>query len=315
MKSIGILIASISSLCLLFALNMSTTVTTEATNFGVFRVPSVTAHNLGLMQDKQNYITVSAVFLIIGLALYLFFSKNDTQVPKENNALLKKMELSRNLITENLLKFNSDERNFDNDSYKLYLVEKYKIRKNEVLNQFVLNNKPYETIGEVLNIAHNIELQESIDIEKEKEEKWLSENASIDKGASSALGFFILSCLFSFVTFLLPLPKFIADIRPILIFALIFLGAVAVIFFFIEKRKFHAARSESEYAAELKKSELEKAEKLKKANQKGLMPIVIIGFIFFVAYLFMDYYFTSITAAFRGEMQYRCKLATNGPCK
>lgn len=63
-------------------------------------------------------------------------------------------------------KFSPNERSIDNDAYKLHLIEKYKITKNEVLNQFVLSSKIYETIGDVLNAAHNIEMQESMAAEE-----------------------------------------------------------------------------------------------------------------------------------------------------
>ena len=72
---------------------------------------------------------------------------------------------------------------------------------------------------------------------------------------------------------------------------------------------------ESEYAAELKKSELEEAEKLKKAKLKGLIPIVIIGFIIFFAWNYVDNYIERQDSAFKSEMEYKCRLVTNLPCK
>ena len=44
-------------------------------------------------------------------------------------------------------------RNLDNDAYKIYLVEKYKISKNEVLGKYVLTNKLYENLEDVLKAA------------------------------------------------------------------------------------------------------------------------------------------------------------------
>ena len=52
-------------------------------------------------------------------------------------------------------------RKVENDEYQLYLVEKYNIKKNETLNKFVLNDKPYQDLIEVLNVAHNIEINNS----------------------------------------------------------------------------------------------------------------------------------------------------------
>lgn len=166
MKSIGLIIASISALCLLLALNMSTTVTTGERTFGNFTVPSMTVNNLGLMQDKQNYIIVSAVFLILGVGIFLIAPKNDSKESMkhdESDHIPNEEKIGQYVKNTQI---NSSERNIDNDAYKLYLIEKYKIVKNEVLNQFVLNSKIYETIGDVLNTAHNIELQESMEAEE-----------------------------------------------------------------------------------------------------------------------------------------------------
>tara|TARA_B100001175_G_C19353888_1_gene563719 strand:+ start:419 stop:802 length:384 start_codon:yes stop_codon:yes gene_type:complete len=50
------------------------------------------------------------------------------------------------------------EKNLDNESYHLYLVDKYKIKKNDTLEKYVLNNKPYADLQEALKIAHILEL-------------------------------------------------------------------------------------------------------------------------------------------------------------
>ena len=165
MKSIGMIVAAISALCLLITLNMSTSYD------GLF-------NNLRLMQDKQNYVTVSSLGVLVGLALF-FFSEKKYLNESENGAAVNhhsNFELSKKTIH----RFEESEKNLQNDSYKLYLVEKYKISKNEVLNQFVLNSKIYETIGDVLNTAHNIELQESM----EEEEKLRASSEKIAKNIS-----------------------------------------------------------------------------------------------------------------------------------
>ena len=153
MKQIGLIVAAISALCLLLALNMSTTVTTQARTFGELKVPSVTVHNIGLMQDKQNYITVSAVFLIIGLAIYFFSPKKELREYNSNNVLLQKKEISEDFAIKNAKKFSLDEKSLSNDEYQIYLVEKYKISKNDVLNKYILHKKLYENLDAVLLAA------------------------------------------------------------------------------------------------------------------------------------------------------------------
>ncbi|NDE11587.1 MAG: hypothetical protein EBZ95_13660 [Chitinophagia bacterium] len=70
----------------------------------------------------------------------------------ENNDKDKRTQLNQ---------FAHAEKNFHNDSYKLYLVEKYDISKNEVLNKFVLENELYQNLDDVLIAAHEKEKIES----------------------------------------------------------------------------------------------------------------------------------------------------------
>jgi hypothetical protein len=48
-------------------------------------------------------------------------------------------------------------KDINEDTYQLYLVEKYDIKKNDTLNKFVLNGKPYSDLIEVLKVAHELE--------------------------------------------------------------------------------------------------------------------------------------------------------------
>jgi uncharacterized membrane protein YvbJ len=71
---------------------------------------------------------------------------------------------------------------------------------------------------------------------------------------------------------------------------------------------------ESEYAAELKKSELQEDEKLKKARNKQLVPMVIIGLILVIAYFFTENYMQSKDKELTAHRKAQCKMVTNGPC-
>ena len=66
---------------------------------------------------------------------------------------------TKNGINENII-FDG-EKNLENNSYPLYLVKKYRIEKNDVLNKFVLNDKAYETIIDCLKIADQLEKKEN----------------------------------------------------------------------------------------------------------------------------------------------------------
>jgi hypothetical protein len=68
MKKFGIILTSLGVITLLFTLNMDTTVET---------VGGMKVNNIGLMNDKQNYIIVSGILLVIGLLIFLFSTKNN----------------------------------------------------------------------------------------------------------------------------------------------------------------------------------------------------------------------------------------------
>ena len=71
------------------------------------------------------------------------FSKKSSSYALQNGPYKKKFEGTKDI---------------NDDTYQLYLVEKYNIKKNDTLNKFVLNDKPYNDLIEVLKVAHAIEI-------------------------------------------------------------------------------------------------------------------------------------------------------------
>ena len=53
----------------LFALNMDTSVATEPQNIGGIGVPSVRVNNIGLMDQRRNYLIASGVIAVVGVML------------------------------------------------------------------------------------------------------------------------------------------------------------------------------------------------------------------------------------------------------
>lgn len=58
-------------------------------------------------------------------------------------------------ITNNII---NGEKSLGNDAYRLFLLKKYGVSKNDVLNQFVCDNKLFNSIDDVFDYAHNLEL-------------------------------------------------------------------------------------------------------------------------------------------------------------
>lgn len=75
-----------------------------------------------------------------------------------NLVIKEKEERLREHITNKNKKTFDGIRDISDDSYQLYLVEKFNIKKNDTLNKFVLNDKPYSDLDEVLKIAHELEV-------------------------------------------------------------------------------------------------------------------------------------------------------------
>ncbi len=55
-------------------------------------------------------------------------------------------------------KFSSEDKNLQNDAYKIFLIKKYPIEHNEVLKKYIFNNKLYESSDDALMAAHELEL-------------------------------------------------------------------------------------------------------------------------------------------------------------
>tara|TARA_B100001093_G_C26466306_1_gene858650 strand:- start:76 stop:672 length:597 start_codon:yes stop_codon:yes gene_type:complete len=79
----------------------------------------------------------------------------DPRLQELYDYLVKSIE-KKKAVDENNISFEGN-KDINDDAYQLYLVEKYNIKKNDTLNKFVLNKKPYSDLLEVLKIAHDLE--------------------------------------------------------------------------------------------------------------------------------------------------------------
>ena len=100
-------------------------------------------------------------FLVMGLLLSFgggFLKYLSTQaVTVETPVVVEKETTDR--IETNQYKF-TGEKKLDNETYQLYLVDKYDIKKNDTMEKYVLNNTPYPDLQEALKVAHNLETGE-----------------------------------------------------------------------------------------------------------------------------------------------------------
>lgn len=106
----------------------------------------VRVNNLGLMQQQQN--TIMLAMFGIAVSLFMLFMAS-----KKNSAGEAPTTSSNSAQTSVNGQFYSNVRDIAEGSYKLYLVNKFKIEKNETLGQFVVVDQLFNTLDEALRFA------------------------------------------------------------------------------------------------------------------------------------------------------------------
>lgn len=133
MKGFGIVLMVCGALAGLGALGMDTS---------VYAGMGRRVHNLGLIQQQQNMVLLGAAAFIAGALLVALASRNASA-------------RGQGACADNHTFWPAEkERSLTQGEYRLYLVEKYGIRKNDTLGQFVLDKKTYNDLNSALYAAH-----------------------------------------------------------------------------------------------------------------------------------------------------------------
>ena len=103
--------------------------------------------------NNPNSPPVILFVMVIGGLVLALVGRNTFKSKKVNNHTSIHED-----TTQKESKFNG-EKNLDNDTYQLYLVEKYDIKKNETLNKYVFKGQPYKELKEALEKAHELDLK------------------------------------------------------------------------------------------------------------------------------------------------------------
>lgn len=149
MKIAGWIIFAFGFAALIFGCAMDTTVSS-----GAIRV-----HNLGLLRAQENSIIVGGLALIMGLLMILLGGRS--QRIKDADGISSPHVSKQQSQKKVLLALSDAEKTLENDSYKVYLVEKYEIKENEVLKKFFLDGRLYDTVEDALSRAHEMEVDEA----------------------------------------------------------------------------------------------------------------------------------------------------------
>tara|TARA_B100001123_G_C14741137_1_gene800971 strand:+ start:181 stop:633 length:453 start_codon:yes stop_codon:yes gene_type:complete len=92
---------------------------------------------MGITQSSSSGVIIGIISIIVG-AYMRYLSKQAVTVESITNEPQKQFSGNRTL---------------ENETYKLYLVEKYKIKKNETLDKYVFNDEPYSSLEQALEAA------------------------------------------------------------------------------------------------------------------------------------------------------------------
>lgn len=84
MKGIGKLLLVIGVICAFIALNMNTTVETGSQFIGDTYISSKKVPNIGKMDDRRNYLMLSALVIIAGVILFAVGSKQTSEKVAES---------------------------------------------------------------------------------------------------------------------------------------------------------------------------------------------------------------------------------------
>ena len=116
----------------------------------------------GILLAIFGLFTDEGSSLMMGIAMSVgggFLRYQSTQAVTVENQVSVGNDVQEERVKENHYSFDG-EKELENETYQLYLVEKYDIKKNDTLEKYVLNNKPYPDLKEALKIAHSLETGE-----------------------------------------------------------------------------------------------------------------------------------------------------------
>lgn len=162
MKALGYCLLVAGGIYIVIAFNMDVSVSTPSTYVpGYGRIGGGDVANLDLMQQRQNHLIVACLITLIGALLSVF--GKDSEKPEQENAS------KRNTPPANAA-FDGDA-NLASDPYRLWLVDKYQITRNEVFGRFVFGEQTFESLDDALALADREERRLLTDLENALAEK------------------------------------------------------------------------------------------------------------------------------------------------
>lgn len=164
MRVAGIFLIVVGIIWILIAFNMDTSVASGSDEFGNGRV-----ENIGLIAQRQSHLFVAGLTTLVGVLLTIWGGRSGN-----HTALVPAPSLAHPNIEP------PSERDLQQDSYRLWLAEKYSVKRNEVFDRFVIQHQTYPSLDEALAAAHANEVQAVREADEREEsariarEEWLA---------------------------------------------------------------------------------------------------------------------------------------------
>jgi hypothetical protein len=143
-RVLGLILVTVGVVCLLLALNMDTSVASYGSLYGPSRV-----ENIGLIAQRQNYLFVSGLVILVGVLLAIFGGRKTDDAGAAAASPVQPTEPPA-------------DRNLDNDAYRLWLASTYSIARNDVFDRFVMGERTFPTLDDALAHAHAAQIQKAV---------------------------------------------------------------------------------------------------------------------------------------------------------
>lgn len=194
MRVWGVWLIAIGAIWLVIAFNMDTSVVSYG---GMYGAPS-RVENIGLIAQRQNHLMVASLITLIGTLMTIFGGGGASE--RASSAEIPNAQVADSPPCK---------RDLSLDAYRLWLAAKYDIKKNQVFDGFVYEEKIFNSLEEALRVAHDQEekLLAELEIKILEEKKEEAERAEFLKAElerqdknSKKFGFIFIIILIIFAT-------------------------------------------------------------------------------------------------------------------
>ena len=144
MKVSGLILLLCGLLWVGIAFRMDTTVTAGGEMVGDTWIPTRTVHNIGLQDERRNHLLIASLVTVVGVLLFGFGSLQTSRGRADLPPVPAEPPCARDLSL---------------DPYKVWLVARYGLQRNEVLGSWACGDSLFPDVDAALDAAHLREME------------------------------------------------------------------------------------------------------------------------------------------------------------